>query len=90
MLEDEDSFEKESENDSDEDFKSMTRRGAPLRKSKGGLSSSTTNFVGRNSELRTSTRSVRKVSYAESEESEEIDEGKKKKSQKVHFAYLLH
>lgn len=81
-LEDEDSYEKDSENDSDEDFKSMTRRGAHLRKSKGGQSSTTANIIGRNSELRTSSRSVRKVSYVESEESEEIDEGKKKKSQK--------
>ena len=89
-LEDEDSYEKDSENDSDEDFKSMTRRGAHLRKSKGGQSSTTANIIGRNSELRTSSRSVRKVSYVESEESEEIDEGKKKKSQKVHSAYLLH
>ncbi|KAI7983583.1 Protein CHROMATIN REMODELING 5 [Camellia lanceoleosa] len=41
-----------------------------------------TSASGKNNEVRTSTRSVRKVSYAESEESEELDEGKKKKSQK--------
>lgn len=51
----------------------------------------------RNSEVRTSSRTVRKVSYVESEESEEVDEGKKKKTQKVqsllytseHGFYLL-
>ncbi|KAK7334681.1 hypothetical protein VNO80_26442 [Phaseolus coccineus] len=40
----------------------------------------------RNSEVRTSSRTLRKVSYVESEESEEVDEGKKKKSQKALFS----
>lgn len=72
--------------DSDEDFKSMTRRGAHIRKSN-ARSPMSTNAGGRNSEVRTSTRSVRKVSYVESEESEEIDEGKKKKTHKVRSTY---
>ncbi|CAK9184372.1 unnamed protein product [Ilex paraguariensis] len=75
------SSEKNSENDSDEDFGSMARRAAHLRRNNVGRSTSA-NISGRNSELRTSSRSVRKVSYVESEESEEDDEGKKKKSQK--------
>jgi chromodomain-helicase-DNA-binding protein 1 len=41
-----------------------------------------TNASGRHSEVRTSSRSVRKVSYVESDGSEEIDEGKKKKLHK--------
>jgi hypothetical protein len=47
-----------------------------------------TNIGGRNNEVRTSSRSVRKVSYVESDESEEIDEGKKKKAQKVQSTVL--
>ena len=62
----------------------MTRRGAHLRKGIGGRS---TSGSGKNNEVRTSSRSVRKVSYIESEESEEFDESKKKKSQKVRFYY---
>ncbi|XP_057515682.1 protein CHROMATIN REMODELING 5 isoform X1 [Amaranthus tricolor] len=61
----------DSEADSDEDFR--TRRSAHLRRN---------NNLARKNETRTSSRSIRKVSYAESEESEEIDEGKNKKSQK--------
>ncbi|KAI7983584.1 Protein CHROMATIN REMODELING 5 [Camellia lanceoleosa] len=79
LFEEEDSSAKDSEDDSDDDFSSMTRRGAHPRKSIGVRSTSAS---GKNNEVRTSTRSVRKVSYAESEESEELDEGKKKKSQK--------
>ncbi|XP_028060237.1 protein CHROMATIN REMODELING 5 isoform X3 [Camellia sinensis] len=78
-FEEEDSSAKDSEDDSDDDFSSFTRRGAHPRKSIGVRSTSAS---GKNNEVRTSTRSVRKVSYAESEESEELDEGKKKKSQK--------
>ncbi|THG18520.1 hypothetical protein TEA_015218 [Camellia sinensis var. sinensis] len=81
-FEEEDSSAKDSEDDSDDDFSSFTRRGAHPRKSIGVRSTSAS---GKNNEVRTSTRSVRKVSYAESEESEELDEGKKKKSQKVCF-----
>ncbi|KAJ6345324.1 hypothetical protein OIU78_008069, partial [Salix suchowensis] len=69
------------DSDSDEDFKNMIQRGAHLRKSNARSSMSTKNG-GRNNEVRTSSRSVRKVSYVESDESEEIGEGKKKKAQK--------
>jgi chromodomain-helicase-DNA-binding protein 1 len=85
-FEEDESSAEDSGNDSDEDFKSMTRRGVNLRKN-GGRSTVSTNTSGRNSEVRTSTRSVRKVSYVESDESEEVDEGKKKKLQKVQSAY---
>lgn len=78
----EDSSAKDSEEGSDGDFKSGTRKGSYSRKNNGGRPTISTSNVGRNSEVRTSTRSVRKVSYAESEESEELEEGKKKKSHK--------
>ncbi|GFQ02892.1 protein chromatin remodeling 5 [Phtheirospermum japonicum] len=70
----EESSAEESENDSDEDFRS-TRRGGPVRKKNGGRSASGNS---RKNELRSSGRSVRKVSYVESDESEDIDDGKKK------------
>lgn len=76
-FDDEESSAEESESESDEDFKSTKRKGVHLRKSNGRK-----NVTGRNGEVRTSTRSVRKVSYVESEGSDEVDEGKKKKSQK--------
>ncbi|PHU01785.1 Protein CHROMATIN REMODELING 5 [Capsicum chinense] len=80
--EEEESSEHDTENESDEDFGNKPRRVANLRLKNGGRSSAAS-VSGRNNELRTSSRrSVRKVSYAESEESEEIDEGKQKKSQK--------
>lgn len=62
----------------------MTRRGAQLRKGN-ARSTMSTKISGQSSEVRTSSRSVRKVSYVESDGSEEIDEGKKKKPQKVQF-----
>nr|GLL31599.1 protein CHROMATIN REMODELING 5 isoform X2 [Ipomoea trifida] len=81
-FEDEESSEQDSEGDSDEDFRSMSRRGGNLRRKNSGRSM-TASVSGRVSEQRTSgRRSVRKVSYAESEESEELDECKKKKNQK--------
>ncbi|XWS73617.1 hypothetical protein CRYUN_Cryun02cG0143900 [Craigia yunnanensis] len=67
----------DSDSDSDGDFKSMARRGGNHRKN--NARSNMLTSMGRNREVRTSSRSVRKVSYVESEESEEIDEGKKKK-----------
>lgn len=77
----------EDPNDSDDyfedDFKS-TRRSSHPRKD-------TTKASGRFNEVRTSTRSVRKVSYVESDESEEHDEDAKKKTHKVciiHKNYL--
>ncbi|KAK3032361.1 hypothetical protein RJ639_037079, partial [Escallonia herrerae] len=80
-VEEEDSSAKDSDNDSDDDFRSMTKRGTHHHRSNGGRSTST-NVSRRNNDIRSSSRSVRKVSYAESEESEELDEGRKKKSQK--------
>ncbi|KAJ4845979.1 Protein CHROMATIN REMODELING 5 [Turnera subulata] len=78
---DEESSAEDSDSDSDEELKSMTRRGVHTRKSN-ARSSTSANIGGRNNEVRTSSRSVRKVSYVESDESEDLDEGKKKKSQK--------
>ncbi|KAI4308165.1 hypothetical protein L6164_031267 [Bauhinia variegata] len=80
-FEEDESTAEDSDSESNEDFKSMKKRGVQVRKNN-GRSSAATSFSGRNNEVRTSTRTVRKVSYVESEESEEIDEGKKKKSQK--------
>ncbi|XP_017982665.1 PREDICTED: protein CHROMATIN REMODELING 5 isoform X1 [Theobroma cacao] len=70
----------DSDSESDGNFKSMARRGGNLRKH--NARSNMLTSMGRNNEVRTSSRSVRKVSYVESEESEEIDEGKKKKTLK--------
>ncbi|KAI3461152.1 hypothetical protein Pfo_017815 [Paulownia fortunei] len=72
----EESSAEDSENGSDEDFRSR-RRGGLVHRKNGGRSASV-NVSGRNNELRTSGRSVRKVSYVESDESEDFDEGKKK------------
>lgn len=82
----EESSAEDSENGSDEDFRS-TRRGAPVHRKNGGRSASV-NISGRNNELRTSGRSVRKVSYVESDESEDFDEVKKK-NQKVCLCYWI-
>ncbi|KAJ7960580.1 protein CHROMATIN REMODELING 5 [Quillaja saponaria] len=80
-VEEDESSAEDSDIESDEDFRSMRRRGALVHRN--NLQSSVSaNLSGRNSEVRSSSRSTRKVSYAESEESEEADEGKKKKSQK--------
>lgn len=75
------------DSDNDKDFKNMTQRGEHLRKSN-ARSTMSTNIGGRNNEVRTSSRSVRKVSYVESDESEEIGEGKKKNALKVQFIIL--
>ncbi|OIW02825.1 hypothetical protein TanjilG_29601 [Lupinus angustifolius] len=80
-FEDNESIADDSDSGSDEDFKSIKKRGVHVRRNN-GCSSSPTSFSMRNNEVRTSTRTVRKVSYVESDESEEADEGKKKKSQK--------
>ncbi|KAL3529982.1 hypothetical protein ACH5RR_009304 [Cinchona calisaya] len=84
LLEEESLSEKDSENDSDEDFRSIRRRSAQIWRKDDGRSASI-NGSSRVSEVRSSSRSVRKVSYAESEDSEELDEGKKKKSQRDEF-----
>lgn len=75
-FEDNESVTEDSDSNSDDDFKSTKKRSFHVRKNNSRFSVS-------NSEVRTSTRAVRKISYVESEESEEADEGKKKKSQKV-------
>lgn len=76
---DEESSADDSENGSEEDFRS-TRRGAQVHRENGGRSA--VSVSSRTNELRTSGRSVRKVSYVESDESEDLDEVKKK-NQKV-------
>ncbi|KAG7583704.1 Helicase superfamily 1/2 ATP-binding domain [Arabidopsis suecica] len=73
-----DGSEEDSENDNDEGFRSLARRGTTLRQNNGR----STNNIGQSSEVRSSTRSVRKVSYVESEDSEDIDDGKNRKNQK--------
>ncbi|XP_024019941.1 protein CHROMATIN REMODELING 5 isoform X1 [Morus notabilis] len=78
---DDESSAEDSDSDSDEGFKSTRKKGVNLRKNSGRSTLSTT-LTGRNSEVRTSSRSVRKVSYVESDESEDVDESMKKKSQK--------
>ncbi|KAK7304940.1 hypothetical protein VNO77_42834 [Canavalia gladiata] len=75
--EDEESPASDSDGESDEDFKSMKKRGVQVHKNS-SRSAATASFSMRNSEVRTSSRTVRKVSYVESEESEEADECKKK------------
>ncbi|XP_071726363.1 protein CHROMATIN REMODELING 5 [Rutidosis leptorrhynchoides] len=69
----------DSDDDLEDDFRS-TRRSSHTRKDT-GVRSILTKGSGRNNEVRTSTRSVRKVSYVESE-SEEHDEDVKKKTHK--------
>lgn len=86
LLEDDESSARDSENDSDEGFSGRTRRGANLRKK--SVAHATSTYVSsRGREIRTSSRSVRKVSYAESEESEGHDESIKTKSLKVCFCH---
>lgn len=80
-LEDDESSANDSDNESDEGFSSKVRRGASLRKK--NVARATSYISSRGREIRTSRRSVRKVTYAESEDSEENDESKKGKSQKV-------
>ncbi|KAI7751444.1 hypothetical protein M8C21_020384 [Ambrosia artemisiifolia] len=71
----------DSEDDFEEHFRSTGGRSRHGYKKASGRSIST-KASGRNNEVRTSTRSVQKVSYAESEESEEHDEDIKRKRQK--------
>ncbi|XP_038972966.1 protein CHROMATIN REMODELING 5 isoform X1 [Phoenix dactylifera] len=74
---------KDSEDDTDEDFDHKIRRSSQLRKKVGGRSTMSANVNSHGSELRTSGRSVKKISYAESEESEDDDEERSNKTQKV-------
>ncbi|KAE8710591.1 Protein CHROMATIN REMODELING 5 [Hibiscus syriacus] len=79
-FEEEDYSAEDSDSESDGDFKSMRSRSGNHHKISARSNMPTS--MGRNNEVRTSSRSVRKVSYVESDESEEIDEGKKKKMRK--------
>lgn len=78
------SFELDSQEDSD-GFSSQKIKRAPQSRDKkiGGRSTTLTAISSPRNEVRHSGRSVRKVSYVESEESEDIDEEKLNKSQKV-------
>lgn len=76
---------KVSEDDTDVYFDHKTRRSLKLHKKVGGRSIMFVNVNSHSSELRTSGRSVKKISYAESEESEDNDEERANKSQKVWF-----
>ncbi|KAL8480023.1 hypothetical protein ACS0TY_026817 [Phlomoides rotata] len=78
--EDEESSAEDSEDCSDEDFRS-TRRGAPVHRKNGARSS--VHISSRNNELRSSGRSVRKVSYVESDESEDLDDKKKNLKEEI-------
>ncbi|XP_062098666.1 protein CHROMATIN REMODELING 5-like [Humulus lupulus] len=80
-FEDDESLGEDSESDSDVGFKS-TRKGSHQQKTS-GRSTFLINATGRNNEVHTSSRSVRKVSYVESDESEDADESKKKNLQKM-------
>ncbi|XP_010907831.1 protein CHROMATIN REMODELING 5 isoform X1 [Elaeis guineensis] len=73
---------KDSEDDTDEDFDHKTRRSSQLLKKVGGRSTVSANVNSHIRELRTSGRSVKKISYAESEESEGDDEERSNKIQK--------
>nr|XP_043625233.1 protein CHROMATIN REMODELING 5 isoform X2 [Erigeron canadensis] len=77
----EESSANDSDDDIEEDFKSTRRRSSHPRKEIGGRSFSTKGS-GKNNEVRTSTRSVRKVSYVESDESEDHGEDIKRKGLK--------
>ncbi|RWW31118.1 hypothetical protein GW17_00004270 [Ensete ventricosum] len=78
------------EEDSEEDFSRKARSSSQSRKRGGGNSTMTANTNLMSSELRTSGRLVKKVSYAESEESEDIDEDKSNKFQKVWIAMVFY
>ncbi|XP_020108708.1 protein CHROMATIN REMODELING 5 isoform X2 [Ananas comosus] len=73
---------KDSEQHSDVDSYHKPKRFTQLRKKNGGRTDVLSNVNSHGNELRTSGRSVRKISYAESEESEDFSEGKSNKSQK--------
>lgn len=85
------SFEEVSEEDSNGYFGQKIKRVPQSRNKKiCGQSTTPTIMSFPRNEVRHSGRSVRKVSYVESEESEDIDEEKLNKSQKVCFnKYLL-
>ncbi|XP_072983025.1 protein CHROMATIN REMODELING 5 isoform X2 [Typha latifolia] len=72
----------ESDHDSDEDLYHKPKRMLQQRKKNVSRTDVSLNANSHGSELRTSGRSVRKISYAESEESEDAGEEKLNKSQK--------
>uniref|UniRef100_A0A7N0TB68 Protein CHROMATIN REMODELING 5 n=2 Tax=Kalanchoe fedtschenkoi TaxID=63787 RepID=A0A7N0TB68_KALFE len=72
----------EKENDDTDESFTRSRRAPPLRRYNGGPLIPLANTRGLYSEIRTSSRSVRKVSYVESDGSDEDDGGKKIKIQK--------
>ncbi|KAM0947843.1 putative DNA helicase chromatin remodeling SNF2 family [Dioscorea sansibarensis] len=76
------SSEKDSEGDSDDDFDNKTKKSLQARKKSSGRPINSANVICNSSELRTSGRSVRKVSYVESE-SEDDGEDRSGKSQKL-------
>lgn len=67
----------DSESDS-EDYRGRSKRGRHLRKNVTGRSVISVKNMEQQDDVRTSTRSVRKVSYVESEGSDDQDEGKTK------------
>ncbi|KAF5767792.1 putative DNA helicase chromatin remodeling SNF2 family [Helianthus annuus] len=81
IFEEEYSSANDSEDDFEDHFKSTGGRSRHIHKKTSGRSIFS-KAPGSNNEVRTSTRSVQKVSYAESEESEENDEDIKRKRQK--------
>lgn len=84
---DEESSADDSENCSDEDFRS-TRRVAKVHRENGGRFAPAS-VSSRKNELRTSGRSVRKVSYVESDGSEDLDEVKKKNQKVCLFHWIV-
>ncbi|XP_011622955.1 protein CHROMATIN REMODELING 5 [Amborella trichopoda] len=83
VVEDESSAQ-ETEKDSDDDFDDKGRRALNGRKKSFGRPTLPADSTSRNRELRSSGRSVRKVSYVESEESEQEDESKMKNHPKAY------
>ncbi|ONK67510.1 uncharacterized protein A4U43_C05F790 [Asparagus officinalis] len=79
----EESSEKDSEQDTDEEFSHKTRKALQVHKKGGAKSTGAMNINSRGGELRSSGRTVRKVSYVESEESEKEDEERSTKAQKL-------
>ncbi|XP_074582487.1 protein CHROMATIN REMODELING 5 [Curcuma longa] len=82
LSDDEFSSGKDSEQDSDQAFNQKTSKSLHLHKRARGHSDLAANSNYNSSELRTSGRLVKKVSYAESEESDDIGEERLNKTQK--------
>ncbi|KAL5077735.1 hypothetical protein RYX36_016719 [Vicia faba] len=80
--EDDDSTAEDSDSESDEDFISLKKRRVHVRKNNVRSPAPTSSYRHSN-EVRSSTRTVRKVSYVESDESEAADEGKKSQKEEI-------